>query len=681
MQASSDRSARRALTATVSATVTATVALLALQRPNDAQHCPSPAGPGPAIPGPAAPPPGLPVLPGAPGTPTGWPFEPGLLGGNGPASPGGGFLADELLTPTWRGWWSANGDAFLDLRAHVHRPPYGTSDVLGFRLDPLSAGDLAPYFPTADAVREHHLPALLETFEAGRQEPVRRAYLRALGRASRALPVEDRAEIVALLIDALGSKDALTAETATIALAWTAHADAARALIDVVEVGDAARGWFRSGKVPPTTGLQAILGLGRIANEQHEDVRRFVLARLWRVVETPSAGPPDRRVAALAAIGLAPLPWSAGNDAASQPGCYQHGADRLAQRFLAADEDHEVRAAALISWTQWLMALDERERELEKERFLPMLLGRIDADLDRRLFEAAIVALGNVADADDDPFDRRAVERLLTLDALGAPRAAEERRWMELARIAGRGSAGSGATRERAIAALLGAVVDGMAQERAWAVLALGRLGHELRWRGEDLGDDVRRALRTRLLVKPSADEEAALCLVLGWLRDLESQRHLEARFREAAQLDVRAFAALGLGLLGERSSLGVLRDVQADTILSDESLETAVTLARALLEDRDIGLVRLASLDRSVALEAKLAQLAAIGEVGDVRAVPPLLELAARPRGEGALRAAAVDAAGRVTEPDLLSGPWRYALDTANTAWPLELKRALRSR
>ena len=632
---------------------------------NDCTGPPAPRTPFPLYPG------DLPRIPGSPGTPTGWPFSGGTTN---PGTPGAPMApsAEDLFRPSWLSWWRTNDAGYLGLRGYVHRPPYRGGDVISFQADRSRASKLAPYFPTADVVKQEVLPRLEAMLEREKDSLVERALLLAIARAGRALEADDRLRLVRLLEGRLGHKNRDVSVAATIGLGWLGHRYGALALGELAQESGRTKEWFRRGKIPLETRLHAILGLGTIAAEGNDDVQRYVLSVLRRVIDLDEGGEENLRVTALVAASLASPEWSGAPDAATRKGTFEAESDRLLALFLDRDEHFSVRAQALTTWSLWIADLDPHVRRVEKGRFLPLVLGRMRNDLDTRLVEALVVALGNVVDDDDDPLDQRAVDRLLNLGTLAMPRATESRRWMELARIAARSgdAATSGRTLDRVTEALVERLIDGHAEERPWVALALGRLALALHTRREDIGDPVRQALRVRLTSKPAGDEVACLCLALGMARDTRALSLLEDRVTKGSQPRVRRFAALGLGFLGDPKGLPIVRDALPRTLVGNASLEEAVSYARTLLEDRDVALGLLDGLESLRQIELQLARLGTVSEIGDRRSFQPLFSLAEGKR-PAVLRAAAVSAVGRIAEPDLQSGGWRYGTDTSRVALP----------
>jgi HEAT repeat protein len=123
-----------------------------------------------------------------------------------------------------------------------------------------------------------------------------------------------------------------------------------------------------------------------------------------------------------------------------------------------------------------------------------------------------------------------------------------------------------------------------------------------------------------------------------------------------------QGYVALSLGLLGGDEGLEPLRAMLVESRLCSEKLPQTA-LALALLEDPKLVPDLLSLVQQSTSQSTFGAACAALGLVGDRRAVEPLLARLRDDRTSAHDRASAIAALGRIADRDRL--PWQHAIST----------------
>jgi len=217
---------------------------------------------------------------------------------------------------------------------------------------------------------------------------------------------------------------------------------------------------------------------------------------------------------------------------------------------------------------------------------------------------------------------------------------------------------------------------------RSLLTMSLGRIG------GERAATHIAAALRDA-----DRDQRGFLLLALGMTRDPQGAQILEREFDQLHSAQERGACALGLALAGYKKAAPMLRDrllrghpgyvphgMVALGILDDAG---SIPVVQKILRDerdpatRREGAVALALLRRGSAIPELVALLercdsmwtrgavaAALGMVGDDRAVEPLLAIARDRRRQGEERAVALAALGRIGDPEDIPVLSRIAYD-----------------
>ena len=317
-----------------------------------------------------------------------------------------------------------------------------------------------------------------------------------------------------------------------------------------------------------------------------------------------------------------------------------------------------VRAHAVTAVGRLLESAPESVRATVVPSFLRIL--RETSREPREVRLSALLALGKVADADEDELDRRVRDTLARMVNDGQ---LQERRFalISLARLASREGAGEqGNGRADCRRHLLRSLAKGRTQLRPWAALALGVLGRGLLDLGESPDESTSRALRHAALGCKRPQEIGAFALALGLRRDPEGVSILEAKLEQMSDPGAQGTLILALGLIGERRSIESVREVISGSKYKPELLWNAA-IGLALLGDKESVPQLIDMLREAKSLGSQAALASALGLAGDGRSVDPLVSMAGDPTLTQGARTFATVALGLVCDRHLL--PWNFDL------------------
>jgi len=586
--------------------------------------------------------------PGAAPTPAPSPVLPTPRPATTPAPSVAGLGKD---TSTWSQWWHLNRDRYLRLK-ELMRPERGAtagSDEfflgLGVRGEPVAAGR-----PSARLIASAVLPVLERAVREETSPDLLSAALIALAKIG-----DDGYDFdfATLLRSRLVHGNQEVHEAAVLALGILGSASSAPTLVDLLHGTERGAAVCERRKVPRRTRAFAAYGLGLVGRRAtSRAVREYVVHHLLQQVEREPEG--EAAVACALALGLVPLEWSTQADV---PRSQTSGPSRLdqVQRLRALFDDSDcaagVRVAAGGALARLAAGSSDDLRLALVEGFARQLKAKARAP--RQVRQAAVQALGAlVSPTSASAIDVRARERLLAGRArLDGP--SRHLASIAVARSAARAPDSVFARDVRDF--LLERLSRGTTPARPWAALALGLLEERRLAAGHEPDPVVRRALRATLRNAKSAGDVGAACTALGLAADLEASELLIARLAAGGD-DQRAEAAIGLGLMGARAALPALREVVESANYRPQLLREA-SIALALLHDRGAVELLIKRLTTSDTVAERAALCSALGIVGDVRSVEPLLAQIAERDASGLARAFAVVALGNVCDKNGL--PW----------------------
>lgn len=609
------------------------------------------------------PPGGAPTLGGTvPGTPV--PTNAAPVGP--PVTPNGGEPVPDFSSWTW--WWEFQKEPFLDLKAHVHSSGVATGSdgfFLGHGYREPERGDTSR--PSVPEVHGRIVPALLRTLAAEDRPDVLTGVLMALAKIGEDQGGANQRELELVLRRYLPHANQEVSETATIALGVLGAPSAAALLGDVLLDTAAGREAVDATEVPWRTRAFAAYGLGVLAAQlENEDVRRFVVHRLARALETDRSAVPDVQVACIIALGRVPLPVAGRPPSAEDESSASLSRETQVMALLGVlrdrGRDRLVRAHAPASLGILLEAepgLDgsQLEQEVALELFQSIEIASREP---RELQQSCALALGMIGDRDADELDARIRRALFQLAKSGTDAVSRHLALMSIAKVAARPGRGGGPGVGEARAFLLGTIVRGSTEAERWAGISGALLERWLSEKGETVNEPLVHAVRARLAEARSPSEVGAFAIAAGLLRDRESAETLLEKLRIVSEEQARGHVAIALGLVDAEGAIESIRRIVEDATYRPVLLREAATALGLLRDVRAVSLL-IDQLERasSQAAQASIAQ--ALGRIGDRRAIEPLLLLLEKPGTTTGARAFAAVALGIVADRRPL--PWNSIL------------------
>jgi len=621
-----------------------------------------------------------PSAPSVPGPATGMPGPAGL--------PGGGPTGATAGRSSWEDWWHFNKDPYLELKRAVG------SGLPTTAADELLAGKTASALPTPDVLRSRVAPALRALIETEKSPEIVGAALVALARISgpgdagshgTTDPAATRA-----LVSRLADLNQEIAETAVLSLG-IAQAEDALPILEALLAGDArGRELVGNREVSIRTRAFAAYGLGLVGVRAKNNRTRQIVARaLCAVLQeggtgaAPSSNAPNSDVEVAAIIGLS----LDRVDPVRNPGSSAPWVSLQSElRFVRAVIDDGRRPAVVRAHAVTALARFSRDgidpariapeevRTEAEESFLAALRAR--SKLENAPLQSVAQALGLLGTAGTDAVDRKirtALAQVLEDPDLQA-------RCFALVALAEIGSRNcnaegddEGATACRNV--ITGELVRGRGITRPWAAIALGVLERRivdahakgatpgkqstLAGHGDGLAPPIERSeelLRSYFASAKQRTHIGAAAIALGLCRDKKSVPMLLERLGDISEDQGQGYVALALGMIGDEQAATVLHDVVKASKYKPDLLEQA-SVALALLGDKSAApeLTELLGKAQGQTAQASLAQ--ALGKIGDVRTIEPLLKLIERKDLTSSARAFAAAALGQVADTDLM--PW----------------------
>jgi len=632
-----------------------------------------PGGSGPGAGGPSTPGPSGPAAPGrsgkgGPSTPA--PRGPAAPAPSGPSSQGPASGALPTIGPdlsAWGWWWAYNQDPYLNLKQHILAGGVltGSDDFfLGAGAQARTAG----YLPEADLIQGRIGPALEQSVLEGGTGPRLEASLIALAKLARDYEPKSK-PIVQLLSDHLDDPSQTVLESAVFALGLMNDASTAPLLLELASDGPRGRALVGRESVPDRTRALAVFALGNLAaTTEHQEMRRFIVHGLVEIVDEGRKASPDLNAACVTAIGLAPLQQTGPGQLRKKPKRGQRdyspafsreGQLRFLGELLADPKGNEI-VRAHIPKAIGLLArgADARHRELAIDALVTALETRRQSRLVRF---GLIEGLGMVGDSDEDDIDKRARKALHAVIADGQ-QIERQLGLVALALVSSRAGSGEGDalasfSAERNF--LMNRFIRGKSTERPWLALALGLQGFHGDANGQTLDKSPSAALAAMFVKTSSAEVYGSYAIALGLRRHIDAGPKLLERLKEGGDDVARGQTAIALGLLGERDAVATLEAVLEDSRYRPGLLRDCA-IGLALLGEKDVVEELVAALAESESMAVKSAAVSALGFVGDVRAVEPLVAILEDPDQQELSRGFAAMALGVVCEEELM--PWKAA-------------------
>jgi len=499
------------------------------------------------------------------------------------------------------------------------------------------------------------VPALLQVLASDPSDETINSILVALGRIGEAGDAQPGdASLATVLTGYLDHASHVVNERATIALGVLGDASAAPTLAALARDTDMGRLLVERRSVPERLRAFAAYGLGLTAERSPvPDLRRFAIHHLVGLAEDDDA-PRESRVAAILALGLA-RPQEQALSAPQEGRPPTSSAAALAVwllDFMDGREGDALRSQVPYALARLVPALGREQRNGIQRRLVRALERRSNEPNGMR--RASALALGRIADSDEDDLDRDARRQLMAATEKG-DLGTRHFAYVALAQISGRAGDGDGAPlagAEEARRFLRNELRRGSSQSRPWVALSLGLLGDSLLDERAPLAREDVDAMRDQLEDASSPATLGASSIGMGLCRYLNASDVLLEKLEEASDPTVRQHVALSLGLNGSHDAIGELRELMLDSYHRPQVLEPAA-MALALLDHEPL-VDELLGLEEECDCDVSRATIAsALGYVGNKRAIEPLIAMLTDEEAHSRLVAMAADSLGRLADKE----------------------------
>jgi HEAT repeat protein len=571
---------------------------------------------------------------------TGGPGGPGVAAG--PVT--GGPAQDPS---SWQTWWWLNRAPYLELKAALARQIVVThSDSAGSGSS--AAQDDASRKSEVRRLRTRMVSVLSEALAQSHAPDVTTAILLALGKAGSCLPEADVPRVQDAIRPLLQDTNQEIAETAAIALGAIAQPAPALLLVEILEDSDIGRKLVGRPEVPYRTRAFAAYGLGLIGRRvPSQDVRRYVVRHLSRALEMDHTASDDLGVACLEALGIVRVDMPAASASKSATASTDATLDvqtaSLLQTFGRQKRSDVLRAYVPVSLAR---AVSTKPPELVDDAVATLCaVLEPHAKEPTLVQQSAAMALASLTPASEA--QQKRIFATLHENVSQGERLVSNLSLLSLARITATSVPNSAGVdpASQARALFEREMLRGFTGARPWAALALG-ISEYMRLRaGFDPSNDARAAIRTALSDRRGPNEIGAYCVAAGLMRDPGSRDLMLHVLLDTADDDLRANAAIGLGLLHDDAAIEPLHKVLTES-----------RFRPVLLRDSAIALGLLGDVHAAIAT--------ALGFIGDARSIEPLLGLVESKTSGERTKAFAAAALGNICDESPL--PWNtpYSLD-----------------
>ncbi len=598
---------------------------------------------------------------------TSWPaYRPVVLQQSDRRSPLGPDLA------SWQFWWRFNCDRYLAASARVPREDSQTGFVCG--------NDAREFYPCNPATLEKQVvPSLLQSLRNTKSTRIASACLVALARIHYAPDARER--MAGVIDQSLTSSEPMIQESAVVALGvlgCESRVPVLSALLEDDGPDLRAQGIELAGHVPARTRAFAAFALGLIGNQASPAGRQVIVEALIRGSETISKKAVERDipVACITAIGLTMLPLEDLAPDVLQPIAQGSQADPVSNRLeqlqwlLARLEDSNEadldRAQVPIACAR-LVSADPSGGALRQHVALRLLAWlRGSPHLHWALRQSCVQALGQLGDCDSDAIDVE-IRRYLAVQARqDADAQCKGFAMLALGQVCGRPGSDAGSAlqgleeRDDPRAFLAQQLRRERTPHRAWAAISLAILERSLADAGQPRSPESMAAIRDALSESKVAEEIGPLALAEGLCEDPEATQVLRSKFEVTADPEARGLVAIGLGLIGDRSAIPLLSDVLRKSRFQPE-LQRSAAIGLALLGEGEVVPELASMLGSAVGISSPACIDSALGSIGDVRGVQPLIEVLEDEQASDLVRAFAAEALGRIGDRNVL--PWSSIL------------------
>jgi len=566
----------------------------------------------------------------------------------------------------WTFWWEFNKDGYLNLKSAVHSTSVTTGDsswFIGHGQKTRRGDSMAP---DPALVRQRIVPALRRALLTETSNDIVTGAMVALAKIGDVRDESGESEFEGLFVPFLADANQEIAETAAVALGILAH-DASVPTLEHL-LGDTAPGRRLVGgkAVPARTRPFAAYALSLIGSRTpDEGVRQGIVRTLTRVLDADLAQARDIKAACLIAYGLVPLQVlgseSTAEENAPLPEETRVGQLEYALAFLDRDEESFlVRAHAPTTLARLLVGLPDQLHASYKDRVTERLLAQLarGARAQNEEVQSVVIALGLMGDNDADPTDERIREALIRIPKDVNDIQTRNFSMIALGQVGGRrGEAGSDAEAIRDVQrALTSQLARGNETLKPWAGLGIGVMGAAMNEDGVMPPPDMLRALRAALIGEKSPGRVGAYAVSAGIVRDIDSKAPALEKLEKLRDPESRGYVAVSLGLMKAREAVEPIQEILAESKYQPVLLRQAA-VGLGLLGDKTLVGDLTDMLREAKALSSQAALCSALGFIGDKNSVEPLLELMGNEQLTDRARGFAAVALGIVADKDPL--PW----------------------
>ncbi|MBK7641823.1 MAG: HEAT repeat domain-containing protein [Planctomycetes bacterium] len=628
-------------------------------------------GSGPSTPSPSGPSSGSPSGPTSP-TPAGPGASTGAPGGR-PAGPTSGTTSSGPDLTGWEFWWNFNKDQYLNLKAAIYSGVVSGSDDF-FLQQGDKTGAKNALKPSQGDIREKIVPGLKYALEHERQNDIVTGSLIALAKLGDAKSEDGKSEFEEIFKKWLPDGSQEIAETAAVSLGILANDSSVQVLKDLAGDSEAGRKLVGSNEVKFRTRAFSTYGLGLIgARTTSNQVRREIVDFLVEQINKPETSTRDVKVAAIIAMGLTPIDWSAGAGLDRKEGA---SSSRQAQieylrKYFDTESNHYMIRAHVPTAVARLLSKDKElpadAKQLLENTVKDLVGGIAERSKEKdEVRQSCALALGQLCDLDNDPQDKAAREALMAVEKKGQQ---QERYFalISLGQIGGKPGMGEGAEKNvnEIRGYLVGKLDKGVTGTRPWAALAVGVMEREL----TDLAStalpsngDAKAALRNALKECSSVDIMGSYGVALGIAKDSEAIPLMREKMDKYQDNTARGYMALGLGLIGATEAKGQIQAIVKDAKYKPVLLQQAA-IALGLLGDKTLVPDLVEMLRDAKSLAAQAAVASGLGFIGDSRSIDPLVEMLKNKEITGTARGFAAVALGIVADKEQF--PWNSKIST----------------
>lgn len=632
---------------------------------------------------------------GAPGAPgVGGPGTPGPSGPNapGPAGPGttmggpagattsgGGAGPSGPDLTIWQFWWGFNREPYLNLKAHIHTGEVQTGSSEFFTGEGNSANAKDALRPSDQIVRSKVVPALIKALNSESSNDIVTGCLIALAKIGDAKNEggDGKSQMAEEIKKSLTSGNQEIQETAAVALGILAN-EQNIPLLEALLFNDSAK--LRdfeinyNSAVPDRTRAFAAFGLGLIGYKAGDDGRQAIVNALVKMLEgeARTMGTRDIPVACLTSLGMTALAVKSDasaavelSDVTAKPAQVTNRQEQvlwLLNYFESKDLPFLNRAHAPISIARLLKdSPHDYWLRAQVGTRLVKHIAKVSSD-ENEIKQSCILALGMLGDCDDDAVDKSIRSALMAVTDELSDEQAKFFSLIALAQVAGEPGQGEGGPlkglegKGNARAFLLERLEKGKAGARSWAALAIAVLERKLDDRQQMSSPESKAMLRTALADSKAPAEVGALAIAVGIAKATEATDVLREKFEKMSEPDARGFAAIGLGLMNDRQAIALITDVVRKSKFQPDLLKSAAT-GLGLLGDKEIVPELIVMLGSASGLSSQAAISSALGTIGDVRSIDPLIALLEDKEKTEKARGFAAVALGIVSDKEDL--PW----------------------